>query len=881
MGFSDLKTDMYKTLGDTVAKTYSKDGTATAGKIVQLLNNGKIKDLPVKTLDGMTNLLFNNVLNTTAGPDNGAYDAVPLADGRFVLFYRPVGVANKVNVQTVTKDSTGNYIPVGQKFVLTVGSSISYVKGVEISDGNIYVTACYSNGSALDLHLVLNVTASGTITQKVAGSTIYSGQLNARDGLLPLKIGTNKVLVISAGTTANVSAVIVTYNGSTALTTSSALALDSNIAPGFGNAAAIEISPGYIFVIWGTQTSGTEGGTYGIVNVTGANPTLLGSTVRLITAKTLGMSIAKITEGKLVLFYGKWSGSYYQDYICTINYTGTTITSTGTPYRLLNLNYINYSSMVVIDSNKVAIQASIGSVYYGDFFTVNVNGDVLTKVDEFTTISDGSASFSTLALRDGEYVSLYAFGTTDVIAARYSLDATGKITKLGNFAQYTPTNGTDTGYCKSFEMDDGTIYTVYSANGQLNIAKSTVDADDNVTTDWAYMQNIVSITAVYYQSNFAVKVRNNIIVLMYCVTNVMYLKAINVATKTSGTAVQPTNNTSYCADAIQVNENTFLFVTGQMGATSPHFNTFQVADDLTVTLGTDTTYTADASVRWNIRLGLIEQNKVLCLCENAAIGKLDFMVIETKNDNTIAIYGDSSGVAIPVNNTANSTIDTSGYNRLGLIMLTKDTFLYAHKRKNGSAPGELALTIQVIKIARTLANVYSIPSVPVATTYLLNDGTTTDITYIQSNIIKLNDMYIIPVIYKGYNQLVGIKLSDNFDAVTDMVMFKISTKMALPNGIVSIGKRFILEGGFGFAKYTRVLKISNKGTVYGKRLGILQYDGKTVISKGLSTKHSNLIPGASYYVDNNGNLTATGTQGDYVGVALSTTELYIPNNIIK
>lgn len=74
-------------------------------------------------------------------------------------------------------------------------------------------------------------------------------------------------------------------------------------------------------------------------------------------------------------------------------------------------------------------------------------------------------------------------------------------------------------------------------------------------------------------------------------------------------------------------------------------------------------------------------------------------------------------------------------------------------------------------------------------------------------------------------------------------------------------------------------KVNNLPITTGKPLGISQNTTGTVMLKGISKGHSNLTVGAKYYYDINGTIS-TANSGTFIGVAISTTELYIPEYII-
>lgn len=74
-------------------------------------------------------------------------------------------------------------------------------------------------------------------------------------------------------------------------------------------------------------------------------------------------------------------------------------------------------------------------------------------------------------------------------------------------------------------------------------------------------------------------------------------------------------------------------------------------------------------------------------------------------------------------------------------------------------------------------------------------------------------------------------------------------------------------------------KINNLPLSSGKALGIAQNTTGTVLLKGISKVHAGLIPGASYYFDSNGVISTN--IGIFIGYAVSTTELLVPDYIIN
>jgi hypothetical protein len=74
--------------------------------------------------------------------------------------------------------------------------------------------------------------------------------------------------------------------------------------------------------------------------------------------------------------------------------------------------------------------------------------------------------------------------------------------------------------------------------------------------------------------------------------------------------------------------------------------------------------------------------------------------------------------------------------------------------------------------------------------------------------------------------------------------------------------------------------VNNLPISSGKALGIVQVSTGMVLLKGISKVHTGLVPGTKYYYDTNGVISTTNT-GTFIGYALSTTEIYIPNYIIS
>lgn len=75
-------------------------------------------------------------------------------------------------------------------------------------------------------------------------------------------------------------------------------------------------------------------------------------------------------------------------------------------------------------------------------------------------------------------------------------------------------------------------------------------------------------------------------------------------------------------------------------------------------------------------------------------------------------------------------------------------------------------------------------------------------------------------------------------------------------------------------------KINNLPISGGKSLGIAQDNSGNVLLKGVSKVHSGLILGTKYYFDTNG-VISTNNTGIFLGVALSSTDLYVPDYIIS
>lgn len=70
----------------------------------------------------------------------------------------------------------------------------------------------------------------------------------------------------------------------------------------------------------------------------------------------------------------------------------------------------------------------------------------------------------------------------------------------------------------------------------------------------------------------------------------------------------------------------------------------------------------------------------------------------------------------------------------------------------------------------------------------------------------------------------------------------------------------------------------------GKILGLVLSTDGTVLLKGTSKIHSNLVVGSKYYFDSNGNLTTDNSlinPTTFIGVALSLTDLFIPDYILS
>jgi hypothetical protein len=74
-------------------------------------------------------------------------------------------------------------------------------------------------------------------------------------------------------------------------------------------------------------------------------------------------------------------------------------------------------------------------------------------------------------------------------------------------------------------------------------------------------------------------------------------------------------------------------------------------------------------------------------------------------------------------------------------------------------------------------------------------------------------------------------------------------------------------------------KVNNLPVTTGKTLGISQNSDGAVMLKGVSKCHSGLTIGAFYYYNTNG-VISTDSNGTFIGIAISDTNLYMPDYII-
>lgn len=195
--------------GENVKRTYGIRGTATTGRIVQLLDTGEICDLPMKR----TGITYNTQRRIDAAQSGNLYyypKSVKIGPDKFVFFFTLISGGYNTYAQVVTIDANDNFTPGPRVLIHSAADATASLQDVaDLGGGKIAVATKVlfiiqvngDNSITIGTGVSVDVNATYCSIMAVDGSTIFASfRKENASGHGACKLFSVSGLTITAGT---------------------------------------------------------------------------------------------------------------------------------------------------------------------------------------------------------------------------------------------------------------------------------------------------------------------------------------------------------------------------------------------------------------------------------------------------------------------------------------------------------------------------------------------------------------------------------------------------------------------------------------------------------------------------------------------------------
>lgn len=878
-------------VGDTISRKYTEVPGIVREKVVQLLSNGKVANLPIQT--PMTDIVNNAI----RGNQNVTAECM--------------GAVNDVKIISYDTD----------KFLCVYASSSQF-------SSDTWHVSCSS----------FQVLSDGSIifmdNSVISSSSSTSGYISGFDAIALAKLATSQILIIypsvasSAGQVAAITANI-DSNGGITLGNGNSQAIGSNLGAYSPQYVSVAYDPASSIAIICYTSSGT-GYTYitplGISS--GTSPYWLytpGATVTVSTSHPNATSLCVLNSNKYLLSYIVGATVYYAVITSAGTLTAPTCAVATGPLTFSTIyssSYAYISSLQMANDQAVLVFTDSASTAYPVGYTVAFSGNTLSTTSTKATLSTTSINYRCdLAKIDSTHFGAAGYswvgsyrvdnttsppgfisGVSNVCIGnqtysrcigllsnnRFIVSSTNKCIVLdtstnagtnnplpqGSLSESYSYNDTDNNPYFPVKISETQALLFYGSNGSNALACRTLTYDPS--TDSSTLSSPVTIAGQYNPGvNFRAIMHDNNHVLIFMPGSGNSALSTTMVTISGGVATSSTSRTFLNSG---IYSNRALYPSGVVKLRN--------SDNKYVVL-------ADDGSAWNIAFlvtatststGIISAINVTGYAGFGGTGVRALQPIEYlryRNGEHIIAFssGYTSGTSYTnyygyikitdgswIMSTSNNNF--SNYHTKYMIALDEDNFLIACNCETSTAMYVVLINIteglsmtysqitsysgdgiyggQFLKLGNTLYNFF-------ASTVNANGGKMHAITISDDTIKKTSSNLISGILY-------------NFTMIPTVTGVKVFT----------LSGKIFLAWGSNMSPYLKV--ITPLTTFPGMTIGVQDTNGNTITS-GIAKLSGGLVAGMDYYYDEFGNLSPEGGGGRKpIGTALSSTELMITTN---
>lgn len=917
-----------------IKRTYEIESTLTAQKVCQLINNGKINDLPLKIPHAEA--VGSPIDVTNSLKMNYDIYAEFIDSTRVLILY---DTYSGYNFFAVVATISGTSITLGTP-VMIESASYSSSKCAKLLDSTHMIISYYNGSGNTGIRSAVLVITDTTIIVgniiTVAGTSTY--------GVPNISIidSTRALITFTGGSTTDIEAVVLSVAGTTITIGTKVV-----VFPNRSTYQQIVVLNQNLAVLSFVATNQTN--EICCIPIFINNTTLtVGSYYYSSDTGCTWQAIDKIDQNRAFITYT--IGSTMKAYI--VNMAGTSLFTTrvveiGSGFtsflrvRVLSLNlililyrtsnYVGYFIMEYSNSlDKIDVYPTIILTDYALSQTLNMCANLNNLFIAFDSLQIGNTRVARLLCDTGKILGVSQNSTGSVILKGISRSHIGLITGSKYYFDSDGIIGTDnTGTFLGVAISDTEIFIPepLMSDGRIenqNTVKRTYEVDETLTAEKVCQlidNGKINDLPLLYKHGY------------------LYTGSLTYGSQTQG----DTYSTSYVAST-KLDDTHVLICYGNT------FNVITITNGL-LTFGTPIVLSGLNAM--DISLVTLDSSRVFMSYEDTSTAYMYGVVLTYANGTLTAgtktqlsTYGSQTkSLLISDNLVIVNYISSSNYlhalpvNISGsTIMLGSDVVVYSSSGTQGLCAEVLDINKIIVTFGGVSNNwVYGCvltisngvitvgsPSALVTPTSSESTIAVLDPTHcfvcvsdsnsyprcIRITIVGTN-ITAVSTSYTPHNEISMYRRAKTLDS-THVLLSYIKTSnninaeifTIIDNSFVANGQSVITTGSTTYTQlvqidgihFVLIYKNASSNVFYsnylstgysdvpndktGKPFGIAVNTTGDVILKGISKGHSNLIPGSKYYYDKDGNLS-TNSFNTFIGIAISDTEIFIPDYIIS